>query len=116
MGGLTRGVGTFIVRNLVIGLNAFGGACSENFPQTVAIVPVAAYYSLLTSFTSLVILSYLANGMSHLLATIALERKRLENNSRLLGKSKLRLTGPETGNKPVDVGKSFSLLGIWSRT
>ena len=84
MGGLTRGVGTFIVGNLVNGLNAFGGACSENVPQTVAIVPVAAFYSLSTSFASLVILSYLANGASHLLATIALERKWLENNSRRL--------------------------------
>ena len=75
MGGLTRGVGTFIIRNLVIGLNTFGGVCSENFPQMVAIVPVAAFYSLATSFASLVILAYLANGASHLLAMIALEKK-----------------------------------------
>ena len=88
MGGLTRGVGTFIVGNLVIGLDAFGGACSENVPQMVAIVPVAAFYSLVASLASLVILAYLANGASHLLATIALERKWLENNSRWLGNSK----------------------------
>ena len=72
---LTKGVGTFIVRNLVIGLNVFSGACSENFPKTVAIVPVATFYSLATSFASLVILAYLANGASHLLAMIALEKK-----------------------------------------
>ena len=116
MEGLTRGVGTFIVENLVVGLDVFSGTCSENLPKMLAIVPVATFYSLATSFASLVILSYLANGASHLLATITLERKRLDNISKLLGKSKLRLTGPETGNKPVDVGKSFSLLGIWSRT
>ena len=89
MGGLTRGVGTFIVRNLVIGLNTFGGACSENFPQTVVIVPVTTFNSLAASLASLVILAYLANSTSHLLATIALERKQLENNSRWLGNSKL---------------------------
>ena len=112
MEGLTRGVGTFIVGNLVVGLDAFSGTCSENLPKAVAIIPVATFYSLATSFASLVILAYLANGASHLLAAIALERKRLENISERLGKSKLRLTGPETSNKPVDVGKSFSLLGI----
>ena len=85
MEGLTRGVSTFIIRNLVIGLNTFSGACSENFPKTVAIVPVATFYSLVTSFASLIILSYLANSASHLLAMIALERKQLENNSRQLG-------------------------------
>ena len=89
MEGLTRGVGTFIVRNLVIGLNMFSGACSENFPKTVAIVPVATFYSLATSFASLVVLTYLANNMSHLLAVITLERKQLEHISKLLGKLNL---------------------------
>jgi len=79
MEGLTRGVGTFIVGNLVVGLDAFSGACSENFPQTVAIVPVTTFDGLTTSLTSLVILAYLANGTSHLLAPVALERKRLGN-------------------------------------
>ena len=90
MEGLTRGVGTFIVGNLVVGLDAFSGTCSENLPKAVAIIPVATFYSLATSFASLVILAYLANGASHLLAAIALERKRLENISELLGKSKLQ--------------------------
>ena len=112
MEGLTRGVGVFIVGNLVIGLDTFSGACSENFPKTVVIVPVATLYSLATSFASLVILAYLANSGSHLLAAIALERKWLENISKLLEKSKLQLTGSETSNKLVNVGKSFSLLGI----
>ena len=89
MEGITRGVGVFIIGNLVIGLNTFSGACSENFPKTAAIVPVATFYSLAASFASLVILTYLANGASHLLAAIALERKWLENISKLLGKSKL---------------------------
>ena len=110
--GLTRGVGIFIVGNLVVGLDAFSGTCSENFPQTVAIVPVTTFNSLAASLASLVILAYLANSTSHLLAPVTLERKRLGNISKLLGRLNLRLTGPETGNKPVDVGKSFSLLGI----
>ena len=110
MEGLTRVVGTFIIGNLVVGLDVFSGTCSENLPKAVVIIPVATFYSLVTSFASLVILAYLANGASHLLAVIALERKWLENISELLGKSKLQLTGPETGNKPVDIGKSFSLL------
>ena len=112
MEGLTRGVGVFIIRNLVIGLDAFSGTCSENLPKAVAIIPVATFYNLATSFASLVILAYLANGASHLLAAIALERKWLENISKLLQKSKLQLSGPETSNKPVDIGKYFSLLGI----
>ena len=112
MEGLTRGVGIFIIGNLVVGLDVFSGTCSENLPKMVAIIPVAIFYSLVTSFASLVILAYLANSTSHVLAVIALERKWLENIFKLLGKSKLQLTGPETGNKPVDVGKSFSLLGI----
>ena len=110
--GLTGGVGIFIVGNLVVGLGAFSGACSENFPQTVAIVPVTTFDGLTTSLASLIILAYLANGTSHLLAPVTLERKRLGNILKLLGRLNLRLTGPETGNKPVDVGKSFSLLGI----
>ena len=112
MEGLTRGVGVFIVRNLVIGLDMFSGTCLETLPKTVAIIPVATFYNLATSFASLVILAYLANGASHLLAAIALERKWLENISKLLEKSKLQLTGSETSNKLVNVGKSFSLLGI----
>ena len=114
--GLTRGVGIFIVGNLVVGLDAFSGTCSENFPEAVAIVPVTTFDGLAASLASLVILAYLAKDSSHLLAPIALERKRLGNISKLLRKLNLRLTGPETGNKPVDVGKSFSLLGICSRT
>ena len=110
--GLTRGVGIFIVGNLVVGLDAFSGVCLENFPQMVAIVPVTTFDGLVASLASLVILTYLANSTSHLLAPVALERKRLGNISKLLGRLNLRLTGPETGNKPVDVGKSFSLLGI----
>ena len=75
MGGLTRGVGIFIIRNLVIGLDTFSGACSENLPKMVAIVPVTTFYSLAASFASLIILAYLANSASHLLAPITLERK-----------------------------------------
>ena len=63
MGGLTRGVGTFIIGNLVIGLNTFGGACSENLSQMVAIVPVAPFKSLAASLASLVILTYLTNSV-----------------------------------------------------
>ena len=116
MEGLTRGVGIFIVRNLVIGLDAFSGACSENFPKMVAIIPVTTFYSLASSLASLVVLAYLADNMSHLLAVITLERKWLDIISKLLGNVILQLTGPETSNKPVDVGKSFSLLGISLRT
>ena len=101
---------------MVVGLDVFSGACLENFPKVVAIVPVTTFDGLAASLVSLVILAYLAKDSSHLLAPIALERKRLGNISRLLGKLNLQLTGPETGNKPVDIGKSFSLLGIWSRT
>ena len=108
----TSGVGIFIVRNLVVGLDAFSGMCLENLPQTVAIVPVTTFNGLAASLASLIILAYLANSTSHLLAPVALERKQLGNISKLLGRLNLRLTGPETGNKPVDVGKSFSLLGI----
>ena len=85
MEGLTRGVSIFIVGNLVIGLDMFSGACSENFTKTVVIVPVATFYSLAASFASLVILAYLANS----LALITLERKWLENIPKLLGKLKL---------------------------
>ena len=110
--GLTRGVDIFIVRNLVVGLDAFSGACSENFPKAVAIVPVTTFDGLAASLASLIILAYLAKNLSHLLAPVALERKRLGSISKLLGRLNLRLTGPETVNKPVDIGKSFSLLGI----
>ena len=96
---------------MVVGLDTFSGTCLEDIPQTVAIVPVT-FNGLVASLASLVILAYLANSMSHLLAPVALERKRLGNISKLLGRLNLRLTGPETGNKPVNVGKSFSLLGI----
>ena len=116
MEGLTRGVGVFIIGNLVVGLNVFSGMCSENLPKTVAIIPVATFYNLVTSFAGLVILAYLADSTSHLLAAIALERRRLDLISKLLGNGILRLTGPETSNKPVDIGKSFSLLGILLRT
>ena len=112
MKGLTRGVSIFIVGNLVIGLDMFSGVCSENFPKTVAIIPITTFYSLAASLASLVILAYLTNNSSHLLAAIALQRKRLELISKLLGKLILLLTGPETSNKPVNVGKSFFLLGI----
>ena len=101
---------------MVVGLDAFSGACSENFPQTVAIVPVTTFDGLAASLASLIILAYLANSTSHLLAPVTPERKRLGNISKLLERSNLRLTGPETSNKPVDIEKSFSLLGIWSRT
>ena len=57
MGELTRGVGTFIVRNLVIGLDMFSGMCSENLPKTVAIIPVTTFYSLVASFAGLVVLA-----------------------------------------------------------
>ena len=87
--GLTRGVGIFIVGNLVVGLDMFSGACSENFPQTVAIVPVTTFDSLAASLASLVILAYLANSASHLLAPIALERKWLKNIFKLLEKLNL---------------------------
>ena len=97
---------------MVVGLDAFSGACSENFPQAVAIVPVTTFDGLTTFLASLVILAYLANSTSHFLAPVALERKWLGNILKLLGRLNLRLTGPETGNKPVDIGKSFSLLGI----
>ena len=116
MEGLTRGVGVFIIGDLVIGLDMFSGVCSENPPKTVAIVPVTTFYSLVASFASLVVLAYFADNMSHLLAAIALEGKWLDLISKLLGNVILRLTGPETGNKTVDIGKSFSLLGISSRT
>ena len=89
MEGLARGVGVFTVGNLVIGLDTFSGACSENLPKMVAIVPVTTFYSLAASFASLIILAYLANNASHLLALIALERKWLENIPKLLGKLKL---------------------------
>ena len=89
MEGLTRGVGIFIVRNLVIGLDAFSGVCSENFPKMVAIIPVTTFYSLVASLAGLVILTYLANNMSHLLAVITLEIKQLEHISKLLGKLNL---------------------------
>ena len=87
--GLTRGVGVFIIKNLVVGLDAFSGACLENLPKTVAIVPVTTFYGLAASLASLVILAYLANSASHLLAAIALERRWLENISKLLGKLNL---------------------------
>ena len=86
MGGLTRGIGVFIVRNLIVGLDVFGGVCLENIPKTVAIVPVTTFYSLAASLASLIILPYLANNMGHLLAVIALERKQLENVFKLLGR------------------------------
>ena len=97
---------------MVVGLDAFSGTCSKDFPQTVAIVPVTTFNGLAASLASLVILAYLANSTSHFLAPVALERKRLGNILKLLGRLNLRLTGPETSNKPVDIGKSFSLLGI----
>ena len=78
----------------------------------VAIVPVTTFDGLAASLASLIILAYLANSMGHLLAPVALERKWLGNISKLLVRLNLRLTGPETSNKPVDIGKSFSLLGI----
>ena len=78
----------------------------------VAIVPVTTFDGLAASLASLIILAYLTNSTSHLLAPVALQRKWLGNISKLLGRLNLRLTGPETGNKPVDIGKSFSLLGI----
>ena len=77
MWGLTGGVGIFIVGNLVVGLDAFSGACSENFSQTVAIIPVTTFNGLAASLASLVILAYLANSTSHFLAPVALERKQL---------------------------------------
>ena len=82
--GLTGGVGVFLVGNLIVGLGAFSGACSENFPQAVAIVPVTAFDSLTTSLASLVILAYFANSTSHFLAPVALERKWLGNILKLL--------------------------------
>ena len=85
MWGLTRGVGIFIVGNLVVGLDVFSGACSENFPKVVAIVPVTTFDSLAASLASPVILAYLAKSSSHLLAPVALERKQLGNISKLLG-------------------------------
>ena len=95
-----------------------GGECKdlENFPKTVVIIPITTFYSLVASLASLIILTYLTNNSSHLLAVIALERKWLGLISKLLGNGIMRLTGPETSNKPVDIGKSFSLLGISSRT
>ena len=60
--GLTRGVGIFIVGNLVVGLDAFSGACLENLPQTVAIVPVTTFDGLAASLASLVILAYLKSS------------------------------------------------------
>ena len=85
MEGLTKGVGIFIIRNLVIGLDTFSGVCSENLPKTVVIVPVTTFYSLVASFASLIVLAYFADNMSHLLAVIALERKRLDLIFKLLG-------------------------------
>ena len=63
------------------------GVCSENFTESVAIIPVTTFYSLTASFASLVILTYPAIYTSHLFATIALERKRLEIIPKPLGKS-----------------------------
>ena len=74
MEGLTRSIGIFIVRNLVVGLDAFSGTCSENLPKTVAIIPVATFYSLAASFAGLIVLAYLTDNTSHLLAVITLER------------------------------------------
>ena len=89
MEGLTRGVSVFIIGNLVIGLDVFSGVCSENFSQTVAIVPVTTFDGLAASLASLILLAYLANSASHLLAPIALERKWLKNIFKLLEKLNL---------------------------
>ena len=102
----------FIVGNQVLCLGTLSGVCLENFTESVVIIPVTTFHSLTAPFASLIILTYLAIYTTHLLAKIALERKQLENIPRLLGKLKLWLTGPEIGNKPVSVGKSFSLVGI----
>ena len=50
------------------------------------IIPVTTLNGLMAPFASLLILAYLAIYMSHLLATIVLERKQLEKIPKPLGK------------------------------
>ena len=54
--------------------------------KTLPIIPVTTIYGLTATFASLIVLAYLTIYMSHLLATIALERKHLENIPKPLGK------------------------------
>ena len=71
----------------------FGGVCSENFAKLVAIVPITTFYGLMAPIAGLVILTYLTNNVSHLLAIIALKRKQLENDSKISIELKKDLLG-----------------------
>ena len=71
----------------------FGGVCSENFAKSVVIVPITTFYGLMASISGLVVLAYLTNNVSHLLAIIALKRKQLENDSKISIELKKGLLG-----------------------
>ena len=79
MQGLTRCVSIFIIRNLVIGLDAFSWASLENLSKSVAIIPVTTFDGLTAPLAGLVVVTYFTDDTGHFLAMITLERKQLED-------------------------------------